>query len=154
MGLFDMTSAVHHMPRPDHPCLANDYERKAAEFHAAFETDIDRPMTAELLRLRKTLLAEEMRELFVEMDAAIAALEGGQAVAAPVRLNMLKEAADVQYVLSGMAVTFGWPIAEVYARVHASNMSKLGADGCPVRREDGKVLKGPNYHPPVLDDLL
>lgn len=149
-----MTIATHRMPRADHPCLANDYERKVAEFHAAFETDIDRPMTADLLRLRKTLLAEEMRELFAEMDAAIAALDAGQEVERGVRLNMLKEAADVQYVLSGMAVTFGWPIAEVYARVHASNMSKLGDDGRPVRRADGKVLKGPRYHPPVLDDLL
>lgn len=134
--------------------LANDYEQKVAQFHAAFETEINQPVTADLLRLRKTLLAEEMRELFEEMDAAIAALEAGQAIARPGAANMLKETADVQYVLSGLSVTFGWPIAEVYARVHASNMSKLGADGRPVRREDGKVLKGPGYHPPVLDDLV
>lgn len=43
---------------------------------------------------------------------------------------------------------------EAFRRVHASNMSKLGDDGKPVRREDGKILKGPNYKPPVLDDLL
>lgn len=138
----------------DAACLANDYERKAAEFHAAFETDINVAMTPELLRLRKTLLAEEMRELFEEMDRAIAALEAGEAIPLPVAANMLKEAADVQYVLSGMSVTFGWPITEVYARVHASNMSKLGEDGRPVRRADGKVLKGPAYHPPQLDDLV
>lgn len=136
------------------PYLANDYEQKVAQFHAAFDTEINQPVTADLLRLRKTLLAEEMRELFEEMDSAIAALEAGQAIPTPVAANMLKETADVQYVLSGLSVTFGWPIAEVYARVHASNMSKLGADGRPVRREDGKVLKGPAYHPPVLDDLV
>lgn len=45
-------------------------------------------------------------------------------------------------------------IAEAYRRVHASNMSKLGDDGKPLRREDGKILKGPNYQPPVLDDLI
>jgi predicted HAD superfamily Cof-like phosphohydrolase len=67
---------------------------------------------------------------------------------------MLKETADVQYVLSGMSAKFAWPIAEVYARVHESNMSKLGDDGRPVRRADGKILKGPNYHPPRLDDLI
>ncbi len=133
--------------------MQNDYERQVAEFHEAFGVDAQRPMTPELLRLRRDLLAEEMRELFVEIDAAIASLESGQAVKRPVYLNMLKEAADVQYVLSGMAVTFGWPLAAVFARVHASNMSKLGVDGKPLRREDGKVLKGPNYHPPVLDDL-
>ncbi|MDF3025399.1 MAG: hypothetical protein K0R10_2760, partial [Alphaproteobacteria bacterium] len=45
-------------------------------------------------------------------------------------------------------------IDKVFDRVHDSNMSKLGDDGKPIRREDGKVLKGPNYHPPELDDLL
>ncbi len=43
---------------------------------------------------------------------------------------------------------------ETFDRVHASNMSKLGEDGKPIRREDGKALKGPNYKPPVLDDLV
>ena len=43
---------------------------------------------------------------------------------------------------------------EAFRRVHESNMSKLGDDGKPLRREDGKILKGPNYKPPVLDDLL
>ena len=38
-------------------------------------------------------------------------------------------------------------------RVHRSNMSKLGDDGKPIRRGDGKVLKGPNYKPPYLEDL-
>ncbi len=136
------------------PYLANEYEQKVAAFHAAFDTEIDQPVTAALLRLRKTLLAEEVRELFEEMDSAIAALEAGEAVPLPVAANMLKETADVQYVLSGLSVTFGWPIAEVYARVHDSNMSKLGADGRPVRRADGKVLKGPGYFAPVLDDLV
>lgn len=133
--------------------MQNDYERQVAKFHEAFGVDVARPMTPDLLRLRRDLLAEEMRELFVEIDAAIASLEAGQRVERSVYLNMLKEAADVQYVLSGMAVTFGWPLAEVFARVHASNMSKLRVDGKPLRREDGKVLKGPNYHPPILDDL-
>jgi hypothetical protein len=38
-------------------------------------------------------------------------------------------------------------------RVHQSNLSKLGEDGKPIYREDGKVLKGPNYAPPILNDL-
>ena len=45
-------------------------------------------------------------------------------------------------------------IAETFQRVHASNMSKLGDDGLSVRREDGKILKGPNYKPPYLMDLV
>lgn len=43
---------------------------------------------------------------------------------------------------------------KAYYRVHVSNMSKLGEDGKPVRREDGKILKGPNYAAPDLTDLV
>lgn len=99
--------------------------------------------------------------------------------------EVLKESADVVYVLSGAvndhgnfaydAAFQGEDLAtvekamflltllevvsthnlrmEAFERVHTSNMSKLGDDGQPVRREDGKVLKGPNYQPPFLDDL-
>ena len=42
---------------------------------------------------------------------------------------------------------------EAFLRVHKSNMSKVGEDGEPVRRDDGKILKGPNYEPPKMDDL-
>lgn len=45
-------------------------------------------------------------------------------------------------------------IGEALRRVHESNMSKLGDDGKPILREDGKILKGPNYMPPTLDDLI
>ncbi len=57
------------------------------------------------------------------------------------------------YTLYAYADEQGWDLEEAYARVHRSNMSKLGTDGKPVRREDGKVLKGPNYKPPFLEDL-
>lgn len=43
---------------------------------------------------------------------------------------------------------------EALRRVHKSNMSKLGDDGKPIRREDGKILKGPNYKLAILDDLI
>lgn len=45
-------------------------------------------------------------------------------------------------------------IIEAFVRVHKSNMSKLGDDGKPVRREDGKIMKGPNYAPPDLTDIV
>lgn len=45
-------------------------------------------------------------------------------------------------------------IGEAFIRVHKSNMSKLGDDGKPIFREDGKVLKGPNYKKPYLLDLV
>lgn len=43
---------------------------------------------------------------------------------------------------------------EAFRRVHLSNMSKLGDDGLPIRREDGKIMKGPHYQAPQLQDLL
>lgn len=67
--------------------------------------------------------------------------------------HLLKELADLVYVTYGFAATFGWDLDEAVRRVHASNMSKLGADGQPLYRDDGKVLKGPNYEEPHLDDL-
>ena len=55
---------------------------------------------------------------------------------------------DVREMFSGEVVS------EALRRVHQSNMSKLGEDGKPLRRADGKILKGPNYKPPVLIDLV
>jgi len=54
------------------------------------------------------------------------------------------------------AVTLFPPMVvyEAFVRVHKSNMSKLGLDGKPIKREDGKVMKGPNYTPPDLSDLV
>jgi hypothetical protein len=45
-------------------------------------------------------------------------------------------------------------VTEAFMRVHKSNMSKVGDDGKPIKREDGKIMKGPNYKPPHLDDLV
>ena len=68
--------------------------------------------------------------------------------------NLLKELADLVYVTYGYAATFGWDLDEAVMRIHTSNMSKLDANGKPIRREDGKILKGENYKPPVLKDLV
>jgi len=45
-------------------------------------------------------------------------------------------------------------IEEVFDEIQRSNMSKLGADGAPIYREDGKVMKGPNYFKPNIDKIL
>ena len=66
----------------------------------------------------------------------------------------LKELADLVYVCYQYAENMGWFLDEALDRVHLSNMSKLGEDGLPIYREDGKVLKGPNYAPPNLTDLI
>ena len=66
----------------------------------------------------------------------------------------LKELADVVYTCFQFAASQEWDLDEAARRVHKSNMSKLGEDGKPIYRADGKVLKGPNYMPPNLDDLI
>ena len=88
--------------------------------------------------LRLVLLKEEYAEVLSAVDAE----------------NLLKELADLVYVTYGYAATFNWNLDEAVRRVHASNMSKLDTDGKPLYREDGKVLKGPNYAEPNLTDLI
>jgi len=68
--------------------------------------------------------------------------------------DCLKELADLVYVCYQYAENLGWDLDEALDRVHNSNMTKLGSDGKPIYREDGKVLKGPNYTPPNLSDLV
>ena len=71
-----------------------------------------------------------------------------------VQCDCLKELADLVYVCYQYADNMRWDLDEALNRVHISNMSKLGEDGEPIYREDGKVLKGPNYQPPNLSDLV
>ena len=70
------------------------------------------------------------------------------------RENSLKELADLVYVCYQYAENMQWNLDEAMHRVHESNMSKLDEYGKPIYREDGKVLKGPNYQPPDLEDLV
>ena len=65
----------------------------------------------------------------------------------------LKELADLVYVCFQYAAASGWELDEALDRVHKSNLSKLVA-GKPLKNEVGKVLKGPNYAPPYLEDLV
>ena len=71
-----------------------------------------------------------------------------------VQEECLKELADLVYVCYQYAENMNWLLDEALNRVHESNMSKLGEDGKPIYREDGKVLKGPGYKPPDLSDLI
>ena len=129
-----------------------EYESQVLECHKAMELDIDSQINVPLLELRQKLLNEEMNELNVEIDTLINELNETGTTTVESRAKMLKELADLQYVLSGMVVSLGLPMQEVFARVHKSNMSKL-VDGKPLKRADGKFLKGPNYQPPYLQDI-
>ena len=66
----------------------------------------------------------------------------------------LKELSDLVYVCFQYAENMGWDLEEALDRVHKSNLSKLGLDNKPIRRSDGKIMKGPNYQPPNLEDLV
>ena len=61
---------------------------------------------------------------------------------------------DMLYIIYGTAVSYGIPIDDVFEEIHNSNMSKLGEDGKPIYREDGKILKGPNYFKPDLQKII
>ena len=130
----------------------NDYEEQVKKFHQAMEMAIDAPYTVDLLKLRQNLINEEVSELNIEINSLINELSATGKIEKETKLKMFKELADLQDVLSGMVVALGIPMQEVFRRVQASNMSKL-VNGKPLKREDGKVLKGPNYKKPDLSDL-
>ena len=69
-------------------------------------------------------------------------------------INVLKELSDLVFVCYQFAAAYNLDLDEAMRRVFESNMSKLGNDGKPIYRVDGKVLKGDNYKPPYLDDLV
>ena len=112
------------------------------EFHNKFKHPIDEPWTSKLLELRLNLIREESQEVMEELVNMIMDVERGASVTAVSRGRLLKELCDLQYVLSGTAVSLGLNIEVAFNRVHDSNMSKLGEDGKPVYREDGKIIKG------------
>ena len=61
---------------------------------------------------------------------------------------------DLLYVVYGAGHAFGIDLDECFKEIHASNMSKLGPDGKPIKREDGKVLKPDTFFPPDLKTIL
>lgn len=115
------------------------------EFHEAFGAPNllgETPRVVnERTELRFNLITEEVDELY---DALL-------------MLDVVETAdalADIVYVAYGAALEFGIDLDAVVEEVHRSNMSKLGADGKPIYREDGKVLKGPDYFRPNITEVL
>ena len=118
---------------------------QAKEFRTKYKlkNSTDRPTTS----YQKNLIVEEFKE-FIEAEEHL--YRDNPTVTA----EALKELADLVYVCYQYAENMNWFLDEALNRVHESNMSKLDEDGKPIYREDGKVLKGPNYKPPDLSDLL
>ena len=96
---------------------------------------------------QKNLIVEEFKEFLEEEQQMVSGIRKNEA-------DCLKELADLVYVCFQYASCQEWDLDQALLRVHQSNLSKLGEDGKPIYREDGKVLKGPNYQPPDLTDLI
>ena len=117
------------------------------EFHKAFKLDyLDQPkadLGINKNNLRFNLMKEENEEY---LEAA--------------NNNDLVEVADalgdMLYILCGTIIAHGFQnkIEAIFDEIQRSNMSKLGANGKPIYREDGKVMKGPNYFKPDLKKIL
>ena len=91
--------------------------------------------------LRLELIAEELDEL-------------SDAVADRDMIQIADALTDLLYVIYGAGHAFGIDLDECFREVHDSNMSKLGPNGRPIHREDGKVMKGPGYFEPDLENIL
>lgn len=132
-------------------------EQKVSRFHRAMNLDVDSDPRVSVLELRKKLLLEEVAEVSEAIDILSMELLRGKRGTKEQWANFLKELADVQYIVSGTFVSFNtFPSSfdAPFNRVHVSNMSKLDNEGNPLYNKEGKVLKGPNYKPPDLTDLV
>lgn len=117
------------------------------EFHSAFGLGIKNDPTASLGEAKNKLRYELMKE---ENEEYLEAANNDDLVEVADALG------DMLYILCGTIIEHGMQhkIEEVFDEIQLSNMSKLGADGKPVYREDGKVLKGPAYFKPNLKKIL
>ena len=95
------------------------------------------------------LIEEEAAEFLEAADEVFADPENNRR-----RQELLKELSDLVFVCYQFAAAFNLDLDEALRRVFESNMSKLDEQGKPIYREDGKVLKGPNYQPPDLTHLV
>lgn len=95
----------------------------------------------ETIALRLELIQEELNEL-------------REAVGNADIVEVADALTDILYVTYGAGHAFGIDLDKCFEEVQASNMSKLGEDGKPIYREDGKVLKGKNYFQPDLTSVL
>lgn len=117
------------------------------EFHTAFGLGMSNDLKADLGEqknlLRFNLMKEENEEYF-------------EAVQNHDLVEIADALGDMLYILCGTIIEHGLQhkIEAVFDEIQRSNMSKLDVDGKPIYREDGKVLKGPNYFKPNFEEIL
>lgn len=121
--------------------------RAVQDFHEAFGLGVNHEPIANLseekIQLRFNLMAEENEE-YLEAAKNDDLIEVADALG------------DMLYILCGTILEHGmqYKIEEVFEEIQRSNMSKLGGNGKPIYREDGKVMKGPNYFKPNIENIL
>ena len=121
--------------------------KAVTEFHNAFGLSVELKPKADLpspiTELRYNLMKEENEE-YLEAVKSNDLIEIGDALG------------DMLYILCGTIISHGFQdkIEALFDEIQRSNMSKLGDDGKPIYREDGKVLKGPNYFKPDIKKIL
>ena len=127
--------------------MINKPIKAVTEFHNAFGLSVElRPnadLPSEITELRYNLMKEENEE-YLEAVRSSDLVEIGDALG------------DMLYILCGTIISHGFQdkIEALFDEIQRSNMSKLGIDGKPIYRSDGKVLKGPNYFKPDIEKIL
>jgi len=131
------------------------------EFHEKFGHPIAQNVNAgteKLRRLRVNLILEEAIEFANACGYHVYVTDGNVSLTSawdePNLVEMADGLGDLRYVIDGANLVFGFPQVAILQEIHNSNMSKLGTDGKPILREDGKVLKGPNYFKPNIAAIL
>jgi predicted HAD superfamily Cof-like phosphohydrolase len=127
--------------------------QKVGEFMRCMRQDVKTsPVSTvenKLVHLRMDLIKEESEELEEEFISILKTNDNP-----PKLRNLAKELTDLLYVVYGAGHAFGIDLDKCFEEVHNSNLSKLGNDGRPVYRDDGKVVKGPNYMAPDMRKIV
>ncbi|WP_333810166.1 nucleoside triphosphate pyrophosphohydrolase family protein [Flavobacterium sp.] len=116
-------------------------------FHETYGLGVSEEMKADLGALKNELRFNLMKE---ENEEYLEAVQNNDIIEVADALG------DMLYILCGTILEHGLQhkIEEVFDEIQRSNMSKLGEDGKPIYREDGKVMKGPNYFKPNFEEIL
>ena len=118
-----------------------------AEFHSVFGIESAKTPVASIPEQKVLLRYNLMKE---ENEEYLKAAQNKDLIEVADALG------DMLYILCGTILSHGMQhkITEVFNEIQRSNMSKLGANGKPIYRQDGKVLKGPNYFKPNIASIL
>jgi len=128
---------------PSCACEVSNFDR-VVEFMKTFGQEVKTSPefpSEDITGLRRDLIIEELTELQEAVDAKDI-------------VEVADALTDLLYVIYGAGAAFGIDLDACFQEVHASNMSKLMPDGTVLRREDGKILKSPNYFVPDLKKVL